>query len=75
MQFEITPIPKEEQLLLLLCSCVGAKMNVCDLGRVKVIIVVMGKQKGFNHNEYSRCIILCGRKGCCLRLIEGLMRK
>jgi hypothetical protein len=46
MQFEITPIPKEEQLLLLLFSCVGAKMNVCDLGRVNVIRVVMGKKKG-----------------------------
>jgi hypothetical protein len=71
--FEIAPIPEEEQLLLLLISCVGEKMNVCYLGRFKVIRVVMGKQKGCNPNEYGRSIILCGRKGCCLCLIEGLM--
>jgi hypothetical protein len=61
--FEIILILKEEQLLLLFFSCVGVKMNVCDLGRVKVIRVLMGKQKRCHLNEYCRCKIFVAKRG------------
>jgi hypothetical protein len=43
---------------------IGLKMNLCDPGRIKVIRVVMKRDKGDNSSErYEVYIVLCGRKG------------